>query len=415
MTTGRPGALLLGVLLLGTACGEDSLEVLQEEAADCPEAPAMRLGPGPSAAVVLNAYYLQEEAARDVRRGLAESPAVEETFAKAAALGAWAVRTNGYNDAAEKRGDTALQLAPLQYDETALRGLDRVLARASAHGVKLVLTLGNSWDAYGGARRYVEWAGLPAPVEGDPRFFTERAVIEHYTAHVARLLSRVNTVDGLRYGEHPAVLAWELLNEPRGRGLDAEGRQLRAWVDEVGAVVKRHAPGHLVGTGEEGFDTSAAGYDEAFWREAVSPPLFGPGASFRLNTASPVIDFASVHFYPEAYGVAREATARAGARWFSEHAALARDLGKPLFIGEFALRNRGGFTLDERRALYRGWFRCAWRTGVGASAPWMFAPDARPDDWHDYTFYYRDGTAPAHPGNRYADLVLEAAALAGQR
>jgi mannan endo-1,4-beta-mannosidase len=397
------------LLLAAVACGGDPLQELEEEASACPEAPMMRLGAAPSAAVVLNAYYLQEEAARDLRRGRAESPALEETLAKVAALGAWGVRTNGYNDAADKRGDSAIQVGPLDYDEVGLRGLDLVLTRASAHGVKLVLSLGNYWNAYGGTRRYVEWAGLPSPVEGDARFFTERAVIEHYKAHLARLLSRVNTFDGLRYGEHPAVLAWELLNEPRGEGLDKEGVAMRAWVDEVAAVVKQYAPGHLVGTGEEGFDTSFAGYDERFWRgEASAPLLFKGGTSFRRNTASPFIDFASVHFYPEAYGVKRGATALAGAHWFLEHAAIARELGKPLFIGEFALRNREGFTLDERRAMYRGWFRCARRTGVGASGPWMFANDARPDDWDDFTFYYLDGTAPEDPRNRYADLIIEA-------
>ncbi len=407
--------VLLVLLLTVAACGEDSLELLQEEASDCPDAPAMRLGAVPSAAVVLNAYYLQEEAARDLRRGRTESPAVEETLAKASALGAHALRTIGYNDAADKRGDSTIQVAPLQYDEVSLRGLDLVLTRAAAYGVKLVLPLGNYWDAYGGARRYVEWAGLPAPVEGDPRFFTERAVIEHYKAHVARLLSRENTLDGLRYGEHPAVLAWELLNEPRGKGLDPEGAAMRAWVDEVAAVVKRYAPGHLVGTGEEGFDTSLAGYDELFWRGAATSPFFAGGSSFRRNTASPFIDFASVHFYPELYGVKQDDTARAGAHWFFEHAAIARDMGKPLFIGEFALRNHEGFSLDERRAMYRGWFRCASRVGAGASGPWMFANDARPDEWDEFTFYYRDGTVPADPRNRYADLVVEAAALSGTR
>lgn len=408
-------SLPLLLLLLVVACGEDPLQELEDDASDCPEAPVMRLGAAPSAAVVLNAYYLQEDAARDLRRGLTESPSVEETLAKASALGAWAVRTNGYNDAADKRGDSAIQVGPLEYDEVSLRGLDLVLTRAAAHGVKLILPLGNYWDAYGGTRRYVEWAGLPSPVEGDPRFFTERAVIDLYTAHITRLLSRVNTYDGLRYGEHPAVLGWELLNEPRGKGLDRDGVAMRAWVDQVAAVVKRYAPGHRVGTGEEGFDTSFEGYDELFWRNTASASFFEGGASFRRNTASPLIDFASVHFYPELYGVKTEATARAGAHWFSEHASLARDLGKPLFIGEFALRNREGFTLDERRSLYRGWFRCAFRSGVGASAPWMFANDARPDEWDDYTFYFRDGTEPADPGNRYADLIIEAASLTGKR
>ena len=45
----------------------------------------------------------------------------------------------------------------------------------------------------------------------------------------------------------------------------------------------------------------------------------------------------------------------------------------------------------------------------------MFANDARPDAWDEFTFYYRDGTVPADPRNRYADLVVEAAALTSSR
>jgi mannan endo-1,4-beta-mannosidase len=402
-------------LLILAACGGDVEEQLEEEAADCPVHPPVRLGEAPSAAVLLNAYYLQEEATRDLRRGRTESPALEETLAKAAALGAWGIRTNGFNDAESKRGDSTIQLAPLVYDETSLRGLDLVLTRAAHHGVKLVLTLGNFWDAYGGARQYVAWSGLPAPQEGDPRFFTERAVVEHYKQHVIHMLERVNTFDGRRYGEHPAVLAWELLNEPRGTGLDRGGEAMRAWVDELGAVVKAHAPGHLVGTGEEGLDTSLEGYDGDFWRGVPHASLFEASGSFRRNTASPFIDFGSAHFYPEHWGIPRRWTASAGARWISEHAAIASELGKPLFLGEFGLLNRGAFPLDERRAIYRGWLLCAWRAGVGGVAPWMFAYDTRPDEWDGFTFYYRDGTTPADPRNRYADLVIEAAGRAGTR
>ncbi|HYH99168.1 glycoside hydrolase 5 family protein [Hyalangium sp.] len=402
-------------LVLLAACGDGDLEQLEQEAADCPELPPVRLGAAPSTAVLLNAYYLQDEAARDVRGGQAESPVLEETLAKAAALGAWGVRIHGFNDGPDKQGVSTIQLAPGVYDETSLRGLDRVLTRAAHHGVRLIVTLGNSWDAYGGARQYVAWAGLPEPQEGDPRFFTHREVIGLYKQHLVTLLSRVNAWDGIRYGEHPAVLGWELLNEPRGAGLDREGEAMRAWVDELAAVVKAQAPGHLVGTGEEGFDVSREGYDEAFWSGVPPASLFEASTSFRRNTASPLIDFGSAHFYPERWGIPSEATARSGARWISEHAALASQLGKPLFLGEFGLRNEGHFPLDERRALYRGWLRCAWRAGVGGIAPWMFAPDSRPEAWDDFTFYFRDGTAPEDPSNRYADLLIEAAGRAGTR
>jgi len=73
------------------------------------------------------------------------------------------------------------------------------------------------------------------------------------------------------------------------------------------------------------------------------------------------------------------------------------------------LRNDGAFALAERRAMYRGWFTCAARSGLAGAAPWLFSYDGRPNEWDRHTFYFRDGSAAADPGNRYADIVIEAA------
>jgi mannan endo-1,4-beta-mannosidase len=376
--------LIAAALLLG--CGTslpDSAE-LERLASSCAVATGVPVAGLRARATLLDAYYLQEATARDMRAGQAASPKLEETLAKASALDAAIVRTLGFNDDPAKAGDSAIQIAPLQYDETSFRALDVVLARAGQTGLKLVMPLGNFWDDYGGMRQYVTWAGLPSPVSLDPRFFTDRSVIDLYKAHVTNVLNRVNTVDGIRYGDHPAVLAWEILNEPRGTGLDQTGAALRAWIDELGATVKALSPAKLVSTGEEGFE--------------------GDGTSFALNAASPSVGLLSIHWYPEDWGYLPEDTASAGARWISSHAAVAAAAGKPLMIGEFGLRNAEGFTLEQRRAMYRGWFKCAWASGVAAAGPWMFAYDARPDEWDGYTWYFRDGTAPDDPVNRYADI-----------
>lgn len=384
MKPGWAWALLWGAAALWLGCGGDPLDELEAEASACEDGAPLALGELKPGAILLNAYFLQEDAARDVRAGRAQSPVLEEVFAKASAMGVAGLRTNGFNDAAEKVGDTAIQIARLQYDETAFRGLDRVLTRAHAHGLKLVLPLGNYWDAYGGARRYVQWSGAMDAVEGDRRFFADPAIVAHFQTHIANVLDRVNTEDGIRYGDHPAVLGWELLNEPRATGLSVE--QMGAWTDAVAALIREKAPGHRVGTGEEGLDLSV----------------------FRRISASPAIDFGSMHYYPELWGVPAQEIPSHGAQWIGDRMAIARELGKPLFFGEFGLRNGGEFDLPERRALYRGWLRCAKRSGVAAIAPWMFANDARPDEWDEYTFYYRDGTQPDDPENRYTDLVIEA-------
>ena len=380
-------AAALSVLILSGCAGDDVGLDLEAMAGACAEAPGLLL-PGESHGLVLvNAYWLEEEAARALRRGEATSARVEEALSEAAAMGAAAIRANGFNDDPARAGDSAMQVAPLVYDETALRALDLVLARAQAHGVRLVLPLGNFWDAYGGARQYVAWAGLPDPVEGDPRFFTDRRVVEHYRAHVTLLLSRISTVDGLRWGEHPAVLAWELLNEPRAGPALPDRRALAAWVRELAALVKSLAPGHLVGTGEEGLDVSL----------------------MVENASSPDVDYASAHLYPEGPGVAGWLAATMGAQFLEARLAAARAVGKPLVLGEFGLRNDGRLALDERRAVYRGWLSCMRRGGGAAAGVWMLAHDDRPEGWDAYQFRWWDGTAADDPANSYVDVLLAAA------
>jgi len=363
--------------------------------------------------VALNAYYLQEEAARAIRSGSSRAPTVEEVLLKACSLGVRAVRTHGFNDDVRTGGDSAIQIARLVYDEISLRGLDLVLTRAAELGLRLVLPLGNYWDDYGGTRQYVAWAHLSEPQQGDPRFFTDRSVIDHYKEHVRRLLSRINSFDGIRYGDHPSILVFELLNEPRGVGLDPAGTQMRTWVDELGSLVKSLAPGKLVGTGEEGFDLpDSRHYDRTFWPPQAASSFFTPGSSFALNVASPYVDYASIPLYPDSWGIQPANIAPAGIRWIQDHASIARVFGKRLLVGEFGLRNDGPLGLPGRRSTYRTWMSCAASVGALGAAAWLFAYDARPSSWDAYTFRFVDGTEPDAPVNQYADILLEASLAA---
>jgi mannan endo-1,4-beta-mannosidase len=342
---------------------------------DASGAPALLedLGDGvgrPFRFVLGNAYYLMEEAARG------RDDILDETLGKLAGLGVRVVRAWAFNDDPDKP------------DRDVRRGLDRLLAKARAQGIYLVLPLVNYWDAYGGARQWCRDAGLVDAQEGDARFFTDHRVRERFFAHVAALLDRVNPETRLRYGDDPVVLAWELMNEPRGVGL--EGDELVGWVREAARVVHAHAR-QLVSTGEEGHEP---------W--------------FSQHVRLPEIDLASAHYYPEKYGIPAGLEREAGERYITEHAAIARAAGKPLYVGELGLGNEGAefarSSLDERRAIYRAWFDVAARSGVAGIGPWLFAHDARPDAWDDFTFYWKDGTAPDAPVNRYADLLAEAAA-----
>ncbi len=365
--------------------------------------------------VAMNAYYLQEEATRALRKGETSAAIVDEVMQKAAMLSVTILRTNAHNDASSKVGDSAMQVAKLQFDEVALRGFDLVLHQAAQHNIRLILPLANYWDAYGGTRQYVHWAGLKNPKQGDSRFFTEVQVIDHFKAYISYLLNRRNHIDDIRIGDHPAVLAWELINEARGEGgpgLDKQGEQMRAWVDVIAKHIKSETSTHWVMTGEEGIETNFAHYDEDFWRRNVDAGwLFQGRTSFAKNLASPWIDAGSVHLYPDGWRFNPKMAAAAGSAWIAEHAAVARDLGKALIVGEFGLRNRDSAFVDlqARREVYRQWFECARRSGVAVIAPWLFAHDSRPDDWDIYSFYFKQGSCSTDAHNRYADIIHEAA------
>jgi mannan endo-1,4-beta-mannosidase len=326
---------------------------------------------------LLNAYYLQEEAARG------RLDVVDETFASALRLGARLIRTWAFNDDPAKR-DTQIQRAKLDYSEVGLVGLDRVLARARHHGVQLILPLVNHWNAYGGARQWLLWNGVTDACEGDARFFTDARVRDHFAEHVARLLDRRNTLTGVRYADDPGVYAWELMNEPRGRGLDGEGRALAEWVWFAARVVKSAAPGQRVSVGDEGEQVSFAGHDERFWRSVGGASLFSPrtGTSFSRHLECPDVDLASCHFYPEKYGIRPGAELEAGIAWIEEHASLATQAGKPLVFGEFGVRER-----PERAEWYARWIAAARVKGVAAAGPWLFAYDERPCEWDEFTLY----------------------------
>ena len=351
----------------------------------CSEGGHLVVGGKPFRAVLVNAYYLQEEAARG-RRDL-----VDETFAACVAMGVGVVRAWAFNDDPAK-ADTGIQRDKLIYSPLGLTGLDRVLERARAFGLRLVLPLVNHWNAYGGARQYLLWNGVGDAREGDVRFFTDGRVRAHWAAHVTQLLQRTNPLTGFRYAEDPVVLAWELMNEPRGRGLPPAGPgSLVEWVRFAAGTVRSAGARQLISVGDEveenSFENGA--YDPSFWKRVDGEHLFSPknGGSFARFLEVDDVDLGSCHFYPEKYGLTPGAEAEAGCAWIEGHAAVAHARKKPLLVGEF------GMIAPSRLEAYRRWLRAAEHAEVAAIGPWLFCYRSRPALWDEFTFYDDDPIA----------------------
>jgi len=343
-----------------------------------------------------NCYFLQEEGAREALGWESYEGRVEEAMRKVAGLGLTVMRAWAFHD--DPDNPAAVQTAPGVYREEGLRGIDLAIALAARHGLRLILSLGNYWEDYGGVPQYLRWHGLdPARPH---RFFTEPAVCEHYAGHIRAMLRRKNTLNGIPWGRDPSVLGWELMNEPRGVGLGEQGETFCRWVDRMAGVVRAEAR-QLVLTGEEGMGDDL---QAETWEPVGAGWMTGDtGQDFARNTA--LVDVASVHLYPEDWGWAPGQAAEAGRRWIEEHAAAAARSGRPLVVGEFGIRNEGAIDHRTRREVYRAWMDAViGDPRVCGALSWSFSTDDRPDEWDPFTWRWHTGTAPQDPINLVADL-----------
>ncbi|GMY29892.1 mannan endo-1,4-beta-mannosidase 6 isoform X2 [Fagus crenata] len=100
--------------------------------------------------------------------------------------------------------------------------VDFVVSEAKKFKIRLILSLTNNWDAYGGKPQYT-------------------------------VLNRVNTLTNITYKDDPTIFACELMNEPRCTS-DPSGNKLQICIlGEMAIYVKSIDPKHLVEIGLEGF------------------------------------------------------------------------------------------------------------------------------------------------------------------
>ena len=122
--------------------------------------------------------------------------------------------------------EPTLQEAPGVYNDTILAGLDYLLMEMGKRKMLAVLYLNNSWEWSGGYGYYLEQAGLgqaPRPNEdGYPAFMNfvakyascEKAHQLFYD-YVKFILTRTNRYTKKKYKDDPAIMSWQIGNEPR--------------------------------------------------------------------------------------------------------------------------------------------------------------------------------------------------------
>lgn len=184
-----------------------------------------------------------------------------------------------------------LQPEPGVYNDTILQGLDYLIAELEKREMTAVLFLNNSWEWSGGYGAYLEWAGCgPVPDWSDwtiaqnyhCQFVKNDSAKAMAERHVRYIVSRTNTVTGKPYSESPAIMAWELANEPRAFARDSVTKACFAeWVETQAKLIKSLDSNHLVTTGSEGLEGSEE-----------------DSALFRKIHAFPEIDYICIHIWP---------------------------------------------------------------------------------------------------------------------
>ena len=307
-----------------------------------------------------------------------------------------------------------LQTAPGILNDTILEGLDFVIAELDKRGMDAVIYLNNAWDWSGGYGFYLkecgygdspntnEEGGYSRYVDYCANFSREPKAIEMYYNYIKTIISRKNSITGRHYKDEPALMAWQLCNEPRPFAKDNK-TAFAQWISGAAALIKSIDPNHLVSTGSEG--------------------KYGCEVDMELCRqihADENIDYLTIHIWPVNWGWAPRSNPDSGidnaclesGKYIAEHIELARKLNKPLVIEEFGFCREGNVSgtdipTDSRDIFYRYIFEQV-KNGIAQGTPivgcnfWGWGGSGRPRDlvWQAGDDYLSD--PPHEPQGWYS-------------
>lgn len=323
------------------------------------------------------------------------------------------LRTWAFQDQVEKAG--CLQCAPARrlgpnerpvdfIDPATLVALDQTLAEADLRAIRVVLTLVNNWEDYGGMNRYTLWRF--GAVNHDA-FYSDATIRTWFKELAALLVNRVNTVNGRTYRDDPTIFAWQLTNEARCSS--AASATLNAWMGEMSAYIKSLDPNHMVSTGIEGF------YGQGHADRNTDSWMSVYGQDFIDNHQHATIDYATCHIWPQNWGWdpigSTSAAMTKAERYLQQRMDDARDvLGKPLMMDEFGIPrdNFGTGTSGGPTTVREQFFRdlyyqtCAGSAAGGGAfagtALWMILDDP--------TASWDDGNGVFLPQDAALDAII---------
>ncbi|CAN5771925.1 beta-galactosidase [soil metagenome] len=280
------------------------------------------------------------------------------------------------------------------FDTALLSGLDFLLVEMGKRNMKAVLFLSNNWEWSGGFLQYLNWNGLlPDSImrrkltwdenrDIVSQFYTCAPCMNAYYEQVKLIVGRTNSINKKAYNEDPAIMAWELANEPRPMRLPAVPHWEK-WIAVASALIRSMDAVHLITIGNEGSIGSE------------NLKIFERSQSIKN------IDYLTIHIWPKNWGwfsdtsigKSYDAIRQKTATYVNDHIHVANLLKKPLVIEEFGLpRDKQSFdpltATDLRdkyfRLIFSLWNKSRLKGGaIGGCNFWGFSGSGRraPDDY----------------------------------
>jgi mannan endo-1,4-beta-mannosidase len=235
------------------------------------------------------------------------------------------------------------------FDPDFLKGMDAFLNELDMRKMTAVIYLSNNWNWSGGFPQYLQWNNkypdsvflkeIPWSTMGEynSKFYDCEKCMADYYAQVKYIISRTNSITHKKYSEDPAIMAWEIANEPRPMHPSARD-SYKKFIRDAAAYIKKLDPNHLVTTGTEGYQSTQG------------MPLYQ-----EINDDKN-IDYLTIHIWPKNWGWlnvknfpgSMDSVITNTNRYIDEHQAVANELNKPMVIEEFGLpRDKQSFEMNS--------------------------------------------------------------------
>lgn len=282
---------------------------------------------------------------------------VKARFAQARGLGQNVVRMWAHGNGE----DLVLQTGPYSYDERVFKSLDYVVHLAHIYNIRIIFSFTTFWQDKDGVISYGRFAGLAqtSPAKGQTAstpayaeqwgakdaFWTNSKVKGYYMNHVQRMLNRRNSFNGIQYKNDWAIMAWDMLNEPRCPAAQNGAWNCRPkvtqWINNVISFAKSQGRNQMYTFGQEGFFSKDSAYQPGANNWIKCNPwgipsnvgkYWGSQVGQDFPTQHSTADFFAFHLWPTNWATLDPKFAKV---WIQCHVNVCRNKRKPCLLEEF--------------------------------------------------------------------------------